>query len=194
MAEISAVQARTVLARAFADDPLMVWFFPDAEVRPHACAAMFGLLAEHYLADGRVDVASRTGPVAVAMWRWPGPGADGGAGPEELPSMGGLLAAFMGPARAQEVGVAMGTLAAFRPPEPHAYLHLLGVSPDAARQGIGGELLDRGLAAVRAAGLVACLDTMNPANVPFYEAHGFSVRAEVELGPDGPTTWSMATG
>lgn len=193
MAEISVVQARTVLARAFADDPLMVWFFPDAEVRPHACAAMFGLLAEHYLADGRVDVAARPDPVAVAMWRWPGT-ADDDAAPEELPSMGGLMTAFMGPARAQEVGVAMGTLAAFRPPAPHAYLHLLGVHPDACRQGLGGELLDRGLAAVRDAGVVACLDTMNPDNVPFYEAHGFSVRAEVELGPDGPTTWSMATG
>ncbi len=193
MAEISVVQARTVLARAFADDPLMVWFFPDPDVRPHACAAMFGLLAEHYLVDGRVDVAARTGPVAVAMWRWPG-SADDDARPEELPSMGGLLSAFMGPARAQEVGVAMGTLAAFRPPEPHAYLHLLGVHPDLCGQGVGGELLERGLAATREAGLVACLDTMNPANVPFYEAHGFAVRAEVELGPDGPTSWAMATG
>ena len=193
MAEISVVQARTVLARAFADDPLMVWFFPDPDVRPHACAAMFGLLAEHYLADGRVDVAARTEPVAVAMWRWPGPAAEDAA-PEELPSMGGLLSAFMGPARAQEVGVAMGTLAAFRPPEPHAYLHLLGVHPDLCGQGVGGELLERGLTATREAGLVACLDTMNPANVPFYEAHGFEVRAEVELAPDGPTSWAMATG
>ena len=63
-----------------------------------------------------------------------------------------------------------------------------------AGQGLGGELLDRGLAAARDAGLVACLDTMNPANVPFYEAHGMSVRHEVRLGADGPTSWAMATG
>jgi hypothetical protein len=35
---------------------------------------------------------------------------------------------------------------------------------------------------------------MNPANVPFYEAHGFAVRHEVQLAAGGPTAWSMATG
>ncbi len=201
--EISAARARTVLARAFHDDPLMVWFFPDVDVRPHACAAMFGLLAEHYLADGRVDVLQRPDPVGVAMWQWPtadaghadseGAGPEG-AGPEELPSIGGLLTGLMGPARAMEVGAAMGSLTALRPAAPHAYLHLLGVDPGSWHRGGGGELLERGLTATRDAGLVACLDTMNPANVPFYEAHGFTVRAEVQLAPDGPTSWAMATG
>ncbi|RBY79271.1 GNAT family N-acetyltransferase [Blastococcus sp. TF02-09] len=194
MAEISVARARTVLARAFFGDPLMVWFFPDPAVRPHACAAMFGLFAERYLADGRVDVAARSEPVGVAMWRWPSPQAAAPDGPEELPSIGGLLTGFLGAARAREIGDAMSVLDALRPPAPHAYLHLLGVDPDAGRQGVGGELLERGLAAARDAGLVACLDTMNPANVPFYEAHGMSVRHEVRLGQDGPTSWAMATG
>ncbi|SDE95255.1 Acetyltransferase (GNAT) family protein [Blastococcus fimeti] len=198
MAEISAVRARTVLARAFHDDPLMVWFFPDPEVRPHACAVMFGLFAEHYLADGRVDVLLRPDPVGVAMWQWPSAdAAEAGpedTGPEELPSIGGILTALMGVERAMEVGAAMGSLAALRPVAPHAYLHLLGVDPGSWQRGGGGELLERGLAATREAGLVACLDTMNPANVPFYEAHGFTVRGEVQLAPDGPTSWAMATG
>jgi GNAT superfamily N-acetyltransferase len=194
VAEISVARARTVLARAFFDDPLMVWFFPDPDVRPHACAAMFGLFAEHYLADGRVDVATRSEPVGVAMWRWPGPEPAPEDGPEELPSVGGLMTGFMGAARAREVGEVMGSLDALRPPQPYAYLHLLAVDPTACGQGLGGELLDRGLAAARDAGLVACLDTMNPANVPFYEAHGMSVRHEVRLGTDGPTSWAMATG
>ena len=55
----------------------------------------------------------------------------------------------------------------------------------------GGEA--RAVAAARAEGLVACLDTMNPANVPFYEAHGLSVRHEARLGAGGPTVWAMAT-
>lgn len=194
MAEITVVRARTVLARAFTDDPLMVWFFPDDDTRPHACAALFGLLAEHYLADGRVDVLSRPDPVGVAMWRWPSPDDAEDTGPEELPSVGGLMAALMGVERAVEVGAAMGALDALRPTEPHAYLHLLAVDPDSWRTGGGGELLERGLAATREAGLVACLDTMNPANVPFYEAHGMTVRHEIRLGTDGPTSWAMATG
>ena len=54
-------------------------------------------------------------------------------------------------------------------------------------------MLDRGLEAARGASLTACLETMNPANVPFYEAHGLSVRHEVRLGAGGPTSWAMAT-
>ena len=102
-------EARTVLARAFVDDPLMAWFFPDPDIRPHA------------------------------------------------------------------------------------YLHVLGVDPAVRGRGLGGEVLERGLAAAREAGLVACLETMNAANVQFYVRHGFAVRAEVALAHGGPTVWIMAT-
>jgi ribosomal protein S18 acetylase RimI-like enzyme len=194
VAELSVVEARTLLARAFARDPLMIWFFPDDEVRPHACAAMFGLFAERYLAAGRVDAVRRGEPVAVAMWRWPGQPEDDGAAPERLPTMGGLMMALMGADRAARMGGGMAVLGELRPPEPHAYLHLLGVDPGCRGEGLGGQLLDQGIAAARSDGLVACLDTMNPANVPFYEAHGMSVRHEVALPDGGPTVWSMATG
>ena len=99
----------------------------------------------------------------------------------------------MGAARAAEVGAAMRVVGELRPPEPYAYLHLLGVDPAARGQGLGGEVLEPGLAAARDAGLTARLETMNPANVPFYEAHGLSVRHEVRLGAGGPTVWAMAT-
>lgn len=192
MTELTAVEARTLLARAFADDPLMAWFFPDEESRPHCCAALFGLFAEHYLSGGRVDVVRRERPLAVAMWQWPEPAEDDGA--DELPSIGGLMTALMGPERAARVGGALRGLGERRPVAPHAYLHLLGVHPDAQGQGLGGRLLDQGIAAASADGLVACLDTTNPANVPFYEAHGLSVRSEWVLPDGGPTVWSMATG
>ena len=194
MTDLSAVEARTLLARAFVDDPLMVWFFPDAEVRPHACAAMFGLFAEHYLDDGRVDVVRRGEPLAVAMWQWPGQPEEDGSAPERLPTLAGLMTALMGPGRAAQIGGAMAVLGELRPPEPHAYLHLLGVDPACRGEGLGGRLLDRGIAAARGDGVVACLDTMNPANVPFYQAHGMSVRHEVPLPHGGPTVWSMSTG
>ncbi|WP_448623923.1 GNAT family N-acetyltransferase [Geodermatophilus sp. URMC 64] len=187
--ELTVAEARTLLARAFVDDPLMVWFFPDDGSRLHACAAMFGLFAEHYLRAGRVDVLRRASPVAVAMWRLPGTGNP----PEDvLPTASGLMTALMGPAAAER-GRAMSVIGEMRPPEPHAYLHLLAVDPELRGRGLGGEVLAPGLAAARAAGLVACLETMNPANVPFYEAHGFAVRAELRLAAGGPTVWAMAT-
>jgi len=191
VAELTVVEARTLLARAFVDDPLMRWFFPDDASRPHACAALFGRFAEHYLHAGRVDVVRRPEPVAVAMWRRPdtGPAADDGS----LPTTPGLMTALMGTRRAAEIGGAMSVIGPLRPPEPHAYLHFLAVHPDARRQGLGGAALGPGLAAARAEGLVACLETMNPANVPFYEAHGFAVRHEVRLAAGGPHVWSMST-
>ena len=191
MEDLTAVEARTLLARAFVEDPLMRWFFPDDETRPHACAAIFGLFAEQYLAGGRVDVVRRDRPVAVAMWRWPGPAAT--EQPESLPTPPGLMTALMGAGRAAEVGAAMRAVGELRPPEPYAYLHLLGVDPTERGRGLGGEVLETGLAAARAAGLTARLETMNPANVPFYEAHGFSVRHELRLASGGPTVWAMAT-
>ena len=181
---------RTVLARAFVDDPLMAWFFPDAETRPHACAALFGLFAEDYLRSGRVDVVGdEAAPMAVAMWRWPGEVESD----ETLPSAPGLMTALLGPDRAAVIGGAMSVIAGLRPPEPYAYLHVLGVEPTARGRGLGGEVLGRGLAAAREAGLVACLETMNAANLPFYVRHGFAVRAEVQLASGGPTVWAMAT-
>jgi ribosomal protein S18 acetylase RimI-like enzyme len=189
--DVTPPEARTLLARAFAEDPLMRWFFPDDDSRPHACAALFGLFAERYLREGRVDV-ERDGPaVAVAMWRLPG--AEQDDADQTLPTVPGLMTALLGRAAAEERGRAMEVLAELRSPEPHAYLHLLAVDPARQRQGLGGRVLAPGLAAARAAGLVACLETMNPANVPFYEAHGFTVRHEVRLAAGGPTAWSMAT-
>lgn len=175
MADISAAEARTLLVRAFADDPLMAWFYPDDDVRPHACAA---------------------------MWQWPAPEHGGGPEPEDggepeperLPTLGGLMTALMGPERAARIGGAMSGLGGLRPETPHAYLHLLGVDPGCRGEGLGGRLLDQGVAAAHAGGLVACLDTMNAANLPFYEAHGLSVRHETRLPEGGPTVWSMATG
>jgi GNAT superfamily N-acetyltransferase len=187
--DVTAVEARTLLAGAFVEDPLMRWFFPDEDVRVHACAALFGLFAEQYLAAGRVDVVRRDRPVAVAMWRWPAAAEQ----PESLPTPPGLMTALLGATRAAAAGAAMRVIGGLRPPEPYAYLHLLGVDPAVRRQGLGGEVLAPGLAAARTAGLTACLETMNPANVPFYEAHGFSVRHELRLEAGGPTVWSMST-
>jgi ribosomal protein S18 acetylase RimI-like enzyme len=189
--EVTIAEARTLLARAFVDDPLTRWFFPDDGSRLHACATMFGHFAEQYLQAGRVDVVRRREPVAVAMWRWPGPDAPTSDG--ILPTTSGLMTALIGAGRAAELGGAMSVIGELRQPEPHAYLHVLGVHPDARRQGLGGEVLERGLAAARAEDLVACLETMNPDNVPFYEAHGFTVRHRVQLKAGGPVVWVMAT-
>ncbi|WP_222195934.1 GNAT family N-acetyltransferase [Modestobacter italicus] len=135
---------------------------------------------------GQVDVAGDP-PVGLAAWRAAAPV------PAEptLPTLGGLLAALVGTARAQEVGAALAALGGLRPAEPHAYLQFLAVDPAAQRRGHGRELLGRGLGRLAGTGEGAALETTDPANLPFYAAAGFVVRHEVTLAAGGPTVWAM---
>ena len=189
--DATVAEVRTLLARAFVDDPLMVWFFPDDESRLQACAALFGLFAEHYEATGRVDVRRRDHLAGVAMWRMPDGDPEHPSRPESLPTTSGLMTALIGAERAAVVGRAFAPVAEMRPPAPHAYLHFLAVDPDLQGRGVGGRVLEPGLTAAWGAGLVACLETMNPDNIPFYESHGFVVRHELRLDADGPRVWEM---
>jgi GNAT superfamily N-acetyltransferase len=182
---------RGLLARAFVADPLMTWVFPDAEHRLESLAAWLGIAVERYLTDGRAESADHDGALtAVALWRLPGtalPGDDG-----SLPTSPGLLRALVGPAHAEAVAQGFAAVRGHAPPpEEHAYLQFLAVAPGAQGRGLGGELLERVVEQAAGARLPLRLDTTNPVNLPFYEAHGLRVRSEARLGPAGPTMWSL---
>ena len=171
-----------------------MWFFPDDEARPHACAALFGLFAEQYSRRGRVDVIRRTAPVAAAMWRWPDGGGDDGAADDGLPSVPGLMSALMGARRAEQIRGAMSVIPELRPPEPYAYLHVLGVDPALQGRGLGGEVLERGLRCGpgRRAGRLPGDDERGE-RLLLRGRTGSTVRHEVRLAHGGPTVWAMGT-
>jgi GNAT superfamily N-acetyltransferase len=188
----SAAEARTLLAHAFAGDPLFGWIFPDAAHRLEATAAWLGVAVERYLAGGHAEVAREDGVLTgVALWR--SPDAPAAVRADKLPTAEGLLAALTGAAHAAEVGRGFAAARAELPPaaDPHAYLHFLAVAPARKGRGGGGALLSRVLAATRGAGLPLRLDTTNPANLPFYASHGLHVRHEARLGPTGPVIWTL---
>ncbi len=90
---------RRVLGEAFAPDPLFVWLFPDDATRLDATAAWLGLFAERYLSRGPIHAIVGDDVAAVAVWQAPGETAmPVASGP---PTIGGLLSALLGPARAQ---------------------------------------------------------------------------------------------
>ena len=190
----SAAEVRTLLARAYLDDPLTAWIFPDEDQRPHGSAAWLGVAVERYLSGGRVESTVRDGSLAaVALFRLPGD--DLATGGDVLPTAGGLLQAVVGPAWAAQVAEGFGAAREQAPPpgEPHVYLNFLAVAPGQQRRGHGGELLQRVKAQALDAGAPLRLETTNPVNLPFYEAHGLQVRSEVRLGPSGPTMWALQT-
>lgn len=187
---------RTLLARAFADDPLMRWMFPaprfaDAAARAEALAAYLGPHVERYLTAlrGGLVVERDGGLSAAALWRWPDEDL---ASPGSLPTTAGLLTALVGPEHTATVAAGFAAERAVRPNGPHVYLHYLAV--DAAHRGRGDarRLVDEGLRRAAADGLAALVETTNPTNVPFYEHLGFAVSAAVPLG-DGPTVWILTT-
>ncbi len=187
----TAAEIRTLLARAYHDDPLMAWIFPDEDVRLEASAAWLGVAVERYLAQGEVATARDAALIAVALWRTPESFA--AAAPDTLPTAGGLLRALVGEPSARRVaeGFAAAREQAPPPEQPYFYLHFLAVAPGAQGRGLGGELLERVVGRARDAATPLRLETTNPANLAFYERHGLRLTSEVRLGPTGPTMWAF---
>lgn len=195
-ADVPAV--RTVMAHAFADDPMTRWMFPeptfaDTTARAEAVATYHGLHAERYLAGAdRSRVAEAGGAVVgVALWRWPD---DDPSWPGVLPTTAGVLTALVGSEHAQHVAAGFAAERAVRPQGTFAYLHYLAVDAAHRGRGLASGLVREGLARAEADGLPALVETTAPVNVPVYEHLGFALAAQVRLGEDGPVCWILTTG
>jgi len=78
----------------------------------------------------------------------------------------------------------------WHPDEPHWYLPLIGVDPNAQGNGLGGALMRCAVARCDQAGALAYLESSNPLNISLYERHGFEVMGEIR-GADGPPIFPM---
>src|SRR5437773_6653415 len=123
----------SVIARAFHEDPLNVFLFPDDRDRARLSPRMFEALVRYDQLFGRVDRLSEF--AAVASWQIPGETAEtperlAQAGFDDLPDeipLGQLEAVF------GAIGAAIGGVA----PEPHWHLRVLAVEPGRQSGGRG---------------------------------------------------------
>lgn len=171
------------LARAFDDDPMMRWFFPDDATRDAGLGRYFTtLFTRQYVHHGVCEHTS----AAAAYWVPPG------AQDKAVPDAETIeeLVAILGD-RAPLFQQAVAAAAEHGPQEPHWYLAVVGADPAAQGQGHGAALLRSGLAKADADGLPTYLESSKPDNLPVYEHFGFSVLGEVQLPGGGPTLWSM---
>ncbi|MEW6433149.1 MAG: GNAT family N-acetyltransferase [Myxococcota bacterium] len=169
--------AASVLGHAFAGDPAFRHALPDDARRvaqlTWLCARVMRFVE---LSGGRVDVAG-DGPRAVALWApvtraWREPlGRLVRSGLAATPFVLGLGAVR----RLAALGRVTGALHAALAPVPHDYLLQLAVAPGEQGRGLGSALLREGLERSSRAGRAVWLETTNPANVAFYERHGFEV-------------------
>lgn len=176
-----------VLARAFADDPMVEWLVkPDAR-REERTALLFSaylrlLSLPHGMAYTTDDM------VGGALWSPPGQWQMG------LAAQARFLPAFLGTtglARAPACYIGVQQVLGAHPREPHFYLQVLGVDPEAQGRGWGSLLLRHGLAVVDAARMPAYLETMNSDNIAFYERHGFRVTGEVKVFGKNLPVWLL---
>jgi GNAT superfamily N-acetyltransferase len=178
--EISAM-----LARAFADDPVMSFMFPDRGRRLRKLPRLFDLLLADTLPLGGCDVT--TGFETASLWR----------PPERvtIPIWAVLahLPAFLGIyglGGARRALTLLGTLEHRHPPEPHWYLMVLGTEPAAQGKGYGGVALRHRLGEIDRAHLPAYLEASRPDNVVIYSRFGFRQQGELQI-PHGPVIYPM---
>ncbi|NUU19708.1 GNAT family N-acetyltransferase [Cellulomonas humilata] len=176
---------RAVLARALAHDPLMDWIFGSHPRREAVVAAFLWAPIEAYTLAGTAWlVIDDERAVGAAAWSVPVTQPTAADGGPELP--GRAMVDLLVPA--DHVALVRSGFAAMHgqlPEEPHALLHFLGVDADRRGQGIGGTLIEAGLAAIPA-DLPAHVNTTVDANVRLYESHGFVRVSSVRLGEQGP--------
>jgi ribosomal protein S18 acetylase RimI-like enzyme len=79
---------------------------------------------------------------------------------------------------------------AFHPTEPHWYLAIIGVEPAKQGRGLGAQLMEGALTRCDEEGLIAYLESSNPANISLYQRHGFEVIGEIQVA-DTPVVTPM---
>jgi GNAT superfamily N-acetyltransferase len=185
MPEIAAV-----LGRAFADDPVMAWLFPDPEERRRLLPGMFSvLLRRQHLRHGAVRVDRAAGGPVRGAAMWDPPGRWENARWREWCALPGYARVFG--RRLPVAGEMVAALAAAHPRAPHWYLAVIGTDPVARGGGVGAALIRSRLATCDHAGLPAYLESSKESNVGYYERFGFRVTGEVRVPGGGPVNWTM---
>lgn len=182
--------ARDVLVDALDQDPGWTHVLPRAQDRRAALRSLVAIALADSGRHARVAVvAGRV--VGAAVWQPPGRyPMSGWRQARTVPRMLPMVARLgRRTADVQRFGAALD--AAF-PATPVRYLQILGVSPQAQGRGVGSRLVAAGLDAADAAADEVYLETGKPANIAYYERHGFALTAAMApLYPGGPAMARM---
>ena len=177
-----AAEATNCLTAAFAADPLISYFFEGGTLgRDRSAESFFSVLLRVRVALGMPALIAReeSGILGVVMGyrtdrpEWPAPFT---LEWDELQSSA--------PGIDDRFAVYEHISDSAMPPEPHYYLGVIGVAPEAKGKRVGAALLDA-FCRISAADPLSCgvyLETGNPENLAFYKRHGFQVRGEGPLG------------
>lgn len=162
------------LASAFCADPLMRWFFPDAEgFLSAATGDFYDAFGGGAIGEG---TAFRTENYeGAALWYPPG------TGPDEERLVATMVTTVRPEIHEECLGLMEG-MARYHPEEPCWYLAVLGMDQAYQGRGLGAQLMKYALAKVDALGLPAYLESSNPLNMSLYKRHGFEEMGSIQSG------------
>ncbi|MAG31592.1 MAG: GNAT family N-acetyltransferase [Deltaproteobacteria bacterium] len=173
-----------VIGRAFFDDPIAQYVFPDERSRIARYGRFANLAIDAFGAHGQV--LTNEAVQGAAIWQAPSPAPIGFWKQlrMSLELIGITRSAFLRAARLGEL------VSRHHPTKPHWYLAILGTDPDVQGQGIGSALLRPTLERCDQSGTLAYLESSKEANIPFYSKYGFELLEEIQI-PSGPKLWPM---
>ena len=187
--------AAATLARAFHDDPLMLYAIPDPAERARLLPDMYARIVRFGTLAGEVYAsADGSGGALEGVSLWLPPNAKWTRENIEASGMH-QLATLIGDDAYQRYREVVGRERNARErdmPGSCWYLFILGVEPSRQRRGLGGALMRPGLERAEAEQLACYLETENQRNVAFYLHQGFDmiVNGE-EAGTSGVRFWTF---
>lgn len=180
-----------LLSRAFYDDPLLLYLFPEDKERLQSATRFFLPNLRHACREGAMFTTSSFS--GVAIWRFLGfetsDKADANNDPRvQLPELMGI-----GPfERLMNVVRYTNELHKKLVQGRHFYLLFLGVDPVRQGKGVGGILINPMLQRADVEGITCYLETNKEKNLAFYAKHGFKVGEHRQLPDGGPYLWGLA--
>jgi GNAT superfamily N-acetyltransferase len=173
-----------VLARAFADDPVVAWSIPDPSWREARSPEHFSVILDLYLPKGHVYADARLR--SAALWA---PPEDRQVRASQIVRLLPRLARLYRH-RLPLVLAGLVRVQRIQSDEPCWYLAYLGTDPDHQGEGLAGAVLAPVLDRCDRDRFPAYLEASKPALVPYYQRYGFEVIREIRL-PLGPPVWVM---
>ena len=179
MAEPDLDAAAVIQSRAFFDDPLFEFLFPDATVRRAQLPWIMRVGIAAGLQVGHVHT-TRSAMLGHAVWLPPG----GTHLSNDRLAEAGFVDAEQ---HMDEKAIArFGTFM-----EQSSAIHDRLLPDPYQGRGIGSALMQPTLARADEARLSCYLETVKERNVVYYRKHGFEVAEEQAVAGDGPPVWMM---
>ena len=188
--ELKMNDAAELLARAFYDDPLMLYLFPDDLERLDMGKRFFLLNMKHAAQQGQLYTTDSF--KGVAVWRFFG--IEPEVEKESADDPRAQLPAYMGADAFQRLmNVVQCTTEIHRKlmQVKHCYLLFLGVDTVWQGKGTGGLLIKPVLDRADEKGLACYLETNKARNVEFYRKQGFEIGEERQIPAGGPYVWGL---